>query len=59
MVYVCEGTNKEKLEWFKTINISGEKLTNQELLNTVYTGEWLSDAKKNFSKTYKFVFCLC
>lgn len=51
MVYVCEGTNKEKLEWFKTINISGEKLTNQELLNTVYTGEWLSDAKKNFSKT--------
>jgi hypothetical protein len=51
MVYVCEGTNKEKLEWFKTINISGVKLTNQELLNTVYTGEWLSDAKKNFSKT--------
>lgn len=51
LVYVCEGSNKEKLEWFKTINIAGEKLTNQELLNSVYTSEWLIDAKKRFSKT--------
>ena len=29
-VYVCEGTDSEKLEWFKTINIAGEELTNQE-----------------------------
>ena len=51
MVYICSGTNKEKLEWFKVINIAGEKLTNQELRNAVYTGKWLSDAKKYFSKT--------
>lgn len=51
MVYVCEGTNKEKLEWFKTINIAGEKLTDQELRNAIFTGTWLSDAKRYFSKS--------
>ncbi len=51
MVYFCEGDNKEKLDWFKTINIAGAKLTNQELRNAIYTGTWLTDAKKYFSKT--------
>lgn len=51
MVYFCEGNDKEKLDWFKTINIAGEKLTDQELRNAIYTGTWLSDAKKYFSKT--------
>jgi Protein of unknown function DUF262/HNH endonuclease len=51
MVYFCEGTDKEKLDWFKTINIAGEKLTDQELRNAIYTGTWLSDAKRYFSKT--------
>jgi hypothetical protein len=51
MVYFCKGENKEKLDWFKTINIAGEKLTPQELRNAVFTGEWLTDAKKYFSKT--------
>jgi hypothetical protein len=46
-----EGTESEKLEWFKTINIAGEKLTEQELRNAVYTGSWVSDAKRYFSKT--------
>ena len=49
-VYVCEGSEKEKLDWFKVINIAGEKLTDQELRNAIYTGPWLSDAKKYFSK---------
>ena len=49
-VYVCEGTEEEKLEWFKVINIAGETLTNQELLNATYAGTWLSDAKNFFSK---------
>lgn len=49
-VYVCEGPESEKLEWFRTINIAGEKLTEQELLNAVYTGPWLSSAKTYFSK---------
>ena len=51
MVYFCEGNDKEKLDWFKTINIAGEKLTDQELRNAVYTGPWLSDAKLKFSKS--------
>jgi len=51
MVYVCSGSESEKLEWFKTINIAGEKLTEQELRNAVYTGSWISDAKRYFSKS--------
>ena len=51
MVYVCSGSESEKLEWFKTINIAGEKLTEQELRNAVYTGSWVSDAKRYFSKS--------
>lgn len=50
MIYICDGENSEKLAWFETINIAGEKLTNQELLNAVFTGTWLSDAKRYFSK---------
>ena len=51
MVYFCEGTDKEKLDRFKTINIAGEKLTDQELRNAIYTGPWLTDAKRYFSKS--------
>ena len=51
MIYFCEGNDKEKLDWFKTINIAGEKLSDQELRNAVYTGTWLTDAKRYFSKT--------
>ncbi|MGH8540401.1 MAG: HNH endonuclease family protein [Stenotrophobium sp.] len=50
-VYVCEGNEGEKLDWFKIINIAGEKLTDQELRNAIYTGSWLSDAKRWFSKS--------
>lgn len=50
MVYLCEGTDSEKLEWFRTINIAGEELTDQELRNAVYHGPWVSAAKKYFSK---------
>lgn len=50
-VYLCEGEDEEKLEWFKVINTQGEKLTDQELRNAIYSGEWVTDAKKYFSKT--------
>jgi hypothetical protein len=50
MVYLCSGSDSEKLEWFRTINIAGEKLTEQELRNAVYSGSWVSDAKRYFSK---------
>jgi hypothetical protein len=51
MVYFCEGTDAEKLDWFEIVNVAGAVLTKQELRNAVYTGTWLSDAKKYFSKT--------
>ncbi len=50
-VYVCEGTDQEKLDWFRVINIAGEKLTDQELRNAIYTGPWLAAAKIWFSKS--------
>ena len=50
-VYFCEGTESEKLEWFKTINIAGEKLSDQEIRNAVYAGSWTAEAKKIFSKS--------
>lgn len=50
MVYICEGEDSEKLAWFEIVNIAGEKLSDQELRNSVYTGAWLSDAKRHFSK---------
>lgn len=49
-VYICSGNDSEKLKWFKTINIAGEELTEQELRNAVYAGAWVSDAKRYFSK---------
>jgi hypothetical protein len=49
-VYLCSGTDSERLDWFRTINIAGEKLTEQELRNAVYAGSWVSDAKRYFSK---------
>lgn len=50
-IYVCEGTDDEKLNWFRVINIAGERLYEQELLNAMYTGPWLAAAKTWFSKT--------
>ena len=50
MIYLCSGTDSERLNWFKTINIAGEELTNQELRNAVYAGTWVTDAKRYFSR---------
>ncbi len=50
MIYICKGNDLEKLEWFKTINIAGVKLADQELRNAIYTGSWLTDVKRYFSK---------
>lgn len=49
-VYVCKGTKAEQMEWFRTINIAGEKLYPQELRNASYVSKWLTDAKRHFSK---------
>lgn len=50
-VYVCEGEASEKLEWFKTINIAGKPLNEQEINNAVYAGPFVTDAKRHFSKS--------
>lgn len=50
IVFICDGTEAERLAWFQRINVAGMVLTNQELLNAAYTGPWLSDAKTYFSK---------
>ncbi len=49
-IYFCTGTDKEKLDWFRVINIAGERLLEQELLNAVYVGPFVSDARRYFSK---------
>jgi hypothetical protein len=49
-VYVCDGIESEKLDWFEIINIAGVKLSDQELRNAIYTGPWLADAKRWFSR---------
>ena len=49
-VYLCTGTDKERLDWFRVINIAGEKLLDQELLNAVYVGPFVMDARRHFSK---------
>lgn len=48
MIYFCEGNDKEKLDWFKIINIAGDKLTDQELRNAVYT-----DTTENFTDCHQ------
>ena len=51
MVYFCEGKDSEKLEWFQVVNIAGAVLTKQEILNAIYCGNWVTEAKRIFSKT--------
>lgn len=51
MIYLCEGTDKERIDWFTVINTYGEKVNEQEIRNAVYTGPWLSNAKLKFSKS--------
>lgn len=49
LVYECEGTESEIKEWFKTINIAGEPLNHQEIMNAVYSGPFVTRAKEEFS----------
>lgn len=49
-VYVCEGDDSEKLEWFKTINVAGVPLNAQEIRNAIYASYWLDSAKRDFSR---------
>ena len=50
-IYVCEGDEPEIKEWFKTINIAGVPLNEQELLNAIYSGPFVTAAKEEFSNS--------
>jgi len=51
LIYECEGTESEIKEWFKTINIAGIPLNDQELLNAVYSGSFVTLARAEFSNS--------
>lgn len=51
LIYICEGTESEIKEWFKTINIAGVPLNEQELLNAIYSGPFITAAKTEFSNS--------
>jgi hypothetical protein len=51
LIYECEGTETEIKQWFKTINIAGVPLNDQELFNAVYSGPFVSKAKEEFSNS--------
>jgi 5-methylcytosine-specific restriction endonuclease McrA len=51
LIYECEGEESEIKEWFKTINIVGVPLNNQELLNSIYSGPFVTLAKEEFSNS--------
>ena len=51
LVYECEGTESEIKEWFKTINIVGVPLNEQELLNAIYSGPFVTLGKETFSNS--------
>lgn len=50
-IYICSGSESEIKEWFKTINIAGKPLNNQELLNAIYSGSFVTKAKEIFSNS--------
>lgn len=51
LVYICEGDEPEIKDWFKTINIAGVPLTEQEILNAVYSGPFVTRAREEFSNS--------
>ena len=51
LIYECEGTESEIKQWFETINIAGVPLSDQELLNAIYSGPFVTLAKAEFSNS--------
>ncbi len=51
LIYICKGSESEIKEWFQTINIVGIALNNQEKLNSIYSGPFVTELKKEFSNS--------
>lgn len=50
-IYECDGTEDEIKAWFQTINIAGVPLNKQELLNSIYSGPFITKAKAEYSNS--------
>lgn len=50
-IYECSGTESEIKAWFKTINIAGVPLNEQELSNAIHSGPFVTKAKEEFSNS--------
>ena len=50
-IYECEGEESEIKQWFRTINIAGVPLNNQELLNAIFSGPFVTLGKEEFSNS--------
>ena len=50
-IYICEGTESEIKEWFQVVNIAGVPLNSQELLNSIYSGPFVTLAREEFSNS--------
>jgi hypothetical protein len=51
LIYECEGTETDIKKWFETINIAGVPLNDQELLNAIFSGPFVTLAKAEFSNS--------
>lgn len=51
LVYECEGSEPEIKQWFRTINIAGIPLKQQEINNAIYSGPFVTLGKEEFSNS--------
>lgn len=51
LAYICTGTEADIKQWFKTINIAGVQLNSQEMLNAIYSGQFVTLAKAEYSNS--------
>ena len=51
LIYICEGEESEIKDWFQTVNIPGVNLKDQEKLNAIYSGPFVTALKEVFSNS--------
>ena len=51
LIFICEGKESEIKDWFQTVNIAGVNLNNQEKLNAIFSGPFVSALKEEFSNS--------
>jgi hypothetical protein len=51
LIYECEGEESQIKEWFRTINIVGVPLNQQEINNAIFSGPFVTLCKEEFSNS--------